>query len=89
MIRCKIIGKIWATKKRPELEAYSLMLLEPLNQKNPALNQNLLVAANAIHAKTGEQVLVSFGSGARNAIGNQNLPIDAAIVGIIDPEVDK
>ena len=89
MVRCRVIGKIWATKKRSELETFSLMLLEPLNHDSPVISQNLLVAANAIHAKTGEQVLVSLGSGARNAFGNQNLPIDAAIVGIIDPEVDK
>ena len=89
MIRCRVIGKIWATKKRVELENYSLLLLAPLILDEKNEKQNLLVAVNYIHAREGEEVLVSLGSGARNALGNQNLPIDAAIIGIIDPEVDK
>ena len=89
MIRCRVIGKVWATKKRVELEKYSLLLLAPLIFDEKKENPNLLVAVNFIHAREGEEVLVSLGSGARNALGNQILPIDAAITGIIDPEVDK
>jgi ethanolamine utilization protein EutN len=87
MERCLVVGKIWATRKRPELENYSLLLLRPLNETGPAQNKNFLVAVNTVHARTGEEVLVAYGSGARNALGNQRLPIDAAVVGIIDPEV--
>ena len=89
MIRCRVIGRVWASIKRVELDNYSLMLLEPLISDEKKNELNLLVAANTIHAKAGEEVLVAFGSGARNGLGNQNLPIDAAIVGIIDPEVDE
>ena len=88
MIRCKVIGKVWATKKRPELDQYALMLCEPLSTDKPVKKSNLLVAANAIHARVGERVLVALGSGARNVIGDQQLPIEAAIAGIIDPEVE-
>lgn len=87
MIRCQVIGKIWATQKHPELETYSLMLLKPLSDEKK--EKNLLVAANIIHAKEGETVFVAVGSGARNALGNQELPIEAAIVAIEDQEVEE
>lgn len=87
MIRCQVIGKIWATQKRPELQPYSLMLLKSLGDEKK--EKNLLVAANAIHAKEGEIVFVAVGSGARNALGNQELPIEAAIVAIEDQEVEE
>ena len=89
MEQCLVVGKIWATKKREELESFSLLMLVPLNNKSKSINDNFLVAVNTVHARVGEKVLVAFGSGARNAIGNQNLPIDAAVVGIVDPEVEN
>ena len=64
-------------------------MLVPLNKKKKSMSDNFLVAVNTVHARVGEKVLVAFGSGARNAIGNQNLPIDAAVVGIVDPEVEN
>ena len=89
MEQCLVVGKIWATKKREELESFSLLMLVPLNNKSKSKSDNFLVAVNTIHARVGEKVLVAFGSGARNAMGNQNLPIDAAVVGIVDPEVEN
>jgi ethanolamine utilization protein EutN len=89
MEQCLVVGKIWATKKRPELENYSLLLLKPLDAEKPEIKRNFLVAVNTVNAKVGENVLVAFGSGARNALGDQQLPIDAAVVGIVDPEVEE
>lgn len=89
MDRCRVAGKIWATRKRPELENQSLILLARYiaGRIDPA--QDFLVAVNTVHARVGETVVVAFGSGARNAIGNQELPVEAAVVGIVDTEVEE
>ena len=42
------------------------------------------MAADVVGAGIGEQVLVVSGSTARKAFGRDDIPIDAAIVGIID-----
>jgi ethanolamine utilization protein EutN len=86
MLRGLVIGKVWATRKRSELEPHALMLVRDLG--SPDKKHNVIIAANAMQAKIGEQVILAFGSGARNALGNQDLPIEACIVGIIDAEVE-
>ena len=82
MLICRVIGHVWATKKEEALEGKKLMSVreEKLNQKN----ESVFVAADSVGAGIGEQVLVVQGSTARRAIGSDDLPIDAAIVGIID-----
>lgn len=42
------------------------------------------MAADLVGAGIGEDVIVVSGSTARRAAGSDSLPIDAAIVGIID-----
>lgn len=82
MLICRVIGHVWATKKEEALEGHKLMIVreEKLNQKN----SSCFVAADSVGAGIGERVLVVQGSTARRAIGSDEAPIDAAIVGIID-----
>ena len=48
------------------------------------------MAADVVGAGIGECVLVVNGSTARKALGGDHVPIDAAIVGIIDSvEMDR
>ena len=50
----------------------------------------VMVAADKVGAGIGEDVLVVSGSTARRALGRDDLPVDCAIVGIIDTvEVEK
>lgn len=82
MMICKVVGHVWATKKEEALSGLKLMVVQETetNQKNPSV----FVAADAVGAGIGEKVLVVSGSTARRAIGGDNLPVDCAIVGIID-----
>lgn len=82
MMICKVVGHVWATKKEEALSGLKLMVVQETetNQKNPSV----FVAADAVGAGIGERVLVVSGSTARRAIGGDNLPVDCAIVGIID-----
>jgi ethanolamine utilization protein EutN len=86
MIIGKVLGNIWATKKDPKLEGRKLLVVRTTSNGS----SETIVAVDIIGAGIGEDVLVSKGSVARNALGEQNSPVDAVIVGIIDSlEVDK
>ena len=45
---------------------------------------NYLVAIDTVDAGVGETVLIVSGSSARLAVGMKDVPVDAAVVGIID-----
>lgn len=78
MMICKVVGHVWATKKEPSLEGLKLMLVKE-EGRSP-----VHVAADVVGAGIGEQVLVVSGSTARKAFGRDDVPMDMAIVGIVD-----
>ena len=45
-----------------------------------------LVAVDVISAGIGDRVLVTLGSSARKMFEDDNIPVDAAIIGIIDED---
>jgi len=88
MIICQVVGHVWATKKEDNLNGLKLMVVRETetNEKGGSV----FVAADVVGAGIGERVLVVSGSTARRAFGKDNLPVDCAIVGIIDSlEVDR
>ena len=78
MIICRVVGHVWATKKEPGLEGLKLMLVKEEGRAP------VHVAADVVGAGIGEQVLVVSGSTARKASGREDVPMDMAIVGIVD-----
>ncbi len=79
---CKVIGHVWATKKQDSLNGQKLMVVR---ETETASEENqVFVAADMVGAGVGEEVLVVTGSTARRAAGNESIPVDSAIVGIID-----
>ncbi|MBO5517947.1 MAG: EutN/CcmL family microcompartment protein [Firmicutes bacterium] len=86
MIICRVIGHVWATKKEPNLEGLKLMVV----QEDEPKTDKTYVAADVVGAGIGERVIVVSGSTARKAFGNDDIPADMAIVGIIDSvEIDR
>lgn len=82
MTICKVIGHVWATKKEENLNGLKLMVVQ---EDTPGRgNKGIYVAADTVGAGIGEQVLVVSGSTARKAFGRDDIPVDMAIVGIID-----
>lgn len=73
-----VIGNVWCTRKAERLTGQSLLLVAPEGHQGPAL-----VCADQTGAGQGDRVLVARGSAARMAAG-EDLPVDAAIVGIVD-----
>lgn len=90
MLICKVIGNVWATKKDEALEGKKLMVVQQTDAHGEDSVGESFVAADIVGAGIGERVLVVSGSTARQALGSNEMPVDAAIVGIIDSlEVDR
>lgn len=79
----KVVGNVWATKKDDLLNGQKLLVLKILKSEQEEYG-HLVVAADMIGAGKGELVLLSRGAAARCAIRNNQAPVDAAVVGIVD-----
>ena len=80
MVVGKVVGSIVSTRKSERLIGNKFMIVEPLEEMSAGRGR--FVAIDNIGAGIGETVLVSMGSAAR--VGMENVPVDAAIVGIVD-----
>lgn len=79
----KVVGTVWSTKKSPDLEGVRFLVVHPYDlDKEPT--RNIVVVADRLGAGSGEMVLCAYGKAARSAIGNQDMAIEAAVVGIVD-----
>jgi len=79
----KVIGTVWSTKKAPDLEGVRFLIVHPYDlDREPT--KNVVVVADSLGAGTGEVVICAYGKAARSAIGNQDMSIEAAVVGIVD-----
>jgi ethanolamine utilization protein EutN len=79
----KVVGTVWSTKKTPDLEGVKFLIVHPYDlDKEPT--RNVVVVADRLGAGVGEDVLCAYGRAARSAIGDQEMSIEAAVVGIVD-----
>jgi ethanolamine utilization protein EutN len=79
----KVIGTVWSTKKTPDLEGVRFLVVHPLDlDKEPT--KNVVVVADRLGAGVGEVVMCAYGKAARSAVGDQEMAIEAAVVGIVD-----
>lgn len=83
MFLAKVVGTVWSTKKTPDLEGIRFLVVHPYDlEKEPT--RNIVIVADRLGAGTGEMVMCAFGKAARTAMGNQEMAIEAAVVGIVD-----
>jgi ethanolamine utilization protein EutN len=85
----RITGSIVATQKVESMVGQKLLIVEPLrvneeDQSNLQPTGRTFVVVDTVGAGEGEVVLCVQGSSARFTPGTKQLPIDAAIVGIVD-----
>ncbi|AKL96457.1 ethanolamine utilization protein EutN/carboxysome structural protein Ccml [Clostridium aceticum] len=83
MLAARLIDNIWATRKADSLNGLKFMLAEIIG--GSASGQQLIVIDN-IGAGIGDRVIISTGSAARKMLDNDSIPVDAAVVGIIDED---
>ena len=81
MLIGKVTGSVVSTRKNEKLVGSKFMIVEI---KEETAQMTKIGAVDTVGAGIGELVLVATGSAARIGCGEENAPIDAAIVGIID-----
>ncbi|MBE9192727.1 EutN/CcmL family microcompartment protein [Gloeocapsopsis crepidinum LEGE 06123] len=79
----KVRGNVVSTQKEPSLRGAKLLLLQLVDEEGNPLPK-YEVAADNVGAGVDEWVLVSCGSAARIVQGNEQRPLDAVVVAIID-----
>lgn len=84
MIICKVVGSIVSTTKAEKLKGKKLLIVQPLDMKTIEEDGKPLVAIDTVGSGVGEVVLLVSGSSARQTEITNSVPVDAAIVGIVD-----
>jgi microcompartment protein CcmK/EutM len=90
VLKGRVIGEVWATKKCSALAPFRLKLVAEKDAASKPTGR-VLVALDILDAERGRSVLVSFGSGARNVVrpgawDNRDILCDCAISQVIDGE---
>ncbi len=79
----KVIGTVVASRKSPGLEGLRLMAVMPINHDGTP-RSTMIVAADAVNSGPGDIVHLVGSREASLAFENQFVPLDAAIVGVVD-----
>ena len=85
----KVIGSVVSTKKEASMTGRKLLMVRPMlvDPEDPSKfkeGSNTIVAIDMLGAGEGELVMFAQGSSARQAEGLKSVPVDAAIVGLVD-----
>lgn len=83
MLVAKLIDNVWATRKAESLNGLKFMLAEVISGSESGKR---LIVVDTISAGIGDRVIVCTGSSARRMLGDDNIPIDAVVIGIIDED---
>lgn len=84
----RVIGRAVSTVKDSSLVGHKLLLVRATDEHNKLAGE-VFVAVDVVGAGTGELVLVSEGSAARQCGTTSGQPVDAVIMGILDSlEID-
>ena len=87
MYICKVTGRLVSTTKNEKLIGCSLVMvnLVSVDEKGVAhVTEQAFAAMDPIGCGEGNLVIVTEGSNARFAFKDENIPVDMAIVGILD-----
>ena len=85
----KVIGSVVSTKKEESMKGRKLLVIRPMlvDPEDPGRfkpGNNTIVAIDTLGAGEDELVMFAQGSSARQAEGLKSIPVDAAVVGLID-----
>ena len=83
MILGKVVGTVWATRKDEKLTGMKFLLVKHVDL-DYKLKDAFVVAVDTVQAGTGDVVLVTSGSSARQTPVTNNRPVDAVIVAVVD-----
>ena len=89
MFLARVTGSVIATQKLASMTGQKLLVVEPLrvdpkSRAELVSTQRSFIAVDTVGAGAGQLVLIVQGSSARMAPELEKMPIDTAIVGIVD-----
>jgi ethanolamine utilization protein EutN len=89
MFLARVTGSVVATQKAASMVGQKLLVVEPLrvnesDQSGLVSTGRTFIAVDTVGSGEGEVVLIVQGSSARFTPETKTLPVDAAIVGIVD-----
>lgn len=84
MILARVTGTLTASDKDPELSAYKLLVVQPLDLEGEPEGDEV-IAIDRVDAGIGERVLVSReGNAARQVTGRERIPLQNLVIGVVD-----
>ena len=86
MLVAELVDTIWATRKSDSLSGVKFLLAEV---KGGSRAGEIMVVVDMIGAGIGDRVIVTTGSAARRMMENDDMPVDAAVIGIVDENYDE
>jgi ethanolamine utilization protein EutN len=84
MILGRVVGELWATRRHAGLDGRKLLIVRPHGWYNPPFPVAHLIAVDTLGAGVGEDVVVCLGEPARRSLGSTFLPVEAAVMAIVD-----
>ncbi len=85
MLICKVVGDVVSTQKNRHLTGYKLLLVQPVKLDLKTAAGSSFIAIDKVSAGKDDIVLVNKeGSSARLLLDNDEIPVQAVIVGVID-----
>jgi ethanolamine utilization protein EutN len=79
----KVIGKVWATQKDPQLEGLKMQLIQPIDSQKKNVGKPI-IAVDTVGAGEGDFVFFITSSEAVIPLKNKPALSDASIIGIVD-----
>ena len=83
MLTATVIGSVWATRRLAGLPSGAFLEVEAEG------SGQRLIAFDVLGSGVGERVLIAQGSVAASWFAGKPPPVDALIIGSIDPQPDK
>ncbi len=79
-----VIGKVWATQKYPSMTGIQLCVVQPIDEFRNPDGEPIIASDHTNRCGHGETVYLVDGGDAARVEEGRSLPVDVAIVGIID-----
>ena len=79
----RVIGKVWATAKDEKLNGLTLYIMQPVDENDDPLG-NELVVVDTVGSREGDRVYWVGGAEATFPFEGRQIPSDATIVGLVD-----
>ncbi|MET3559054.1 EutN/CcmL family microcompartment protein [Streptococcus caprae] len=85
MLVAELVDTIWATRKSDNLNGVKFLLADVKGGNRAG---ELMVVVDTLGAGIGDRVIIVTGSAARRMLNDDDMPVDAAVIGIIDENYD-